>query len=163
MKTPTSIKTAFVTAVIAPMILAAASIAGQKTDGGTTTDEVKKEVKEAVQAIKNYSAEQRDQAVKEVKIALENLDARIDRMQNSMEKKWSEMDQASREKYKETLTSLRKERNELSEWYGGMQHSSAEAWEHVKNGFVEGYEAMANAFDQAESEFDSGEPAGDAN
>jgi hypothetical protein len=47
----------------------------------------------------------------------------------------------------------RKERNELSEWYGGLKHSSASAWNHVKKGFVEGYESFSKAFDNAESEF----------
>jgi len=73
------------------------------------------------------------------------------------------MDQASREKAKKTLQALRKKRNELSEWYGGLKHSSADAWDHVKKGFVDGYEALAGAFDKAENEFgsdDSGKSGG---
>ena len=65
------------------------------------------------------------------------------------------MDQASREKAKKNFTGLRKKRNELSEWYGGLKHSSADAWDHVKKGFVDGYEALASAFDKAENEFSS--------
>lgn len=141
--------------------LSAISIAGQSARDGTTADDMKKEVKEAVQAIKKYSSEQRDQAVKDVRTALENLDARIDRMQNRMENQWNEMDQASRKKFNETLLALRTKRNELSEWYGGMKHGSADAWEHVKSGFVESYEALANAFDKAESEFNAGGSSGD--
>lgn len=55
------------------------------------------------------------------------------------------------------MKALRKKRNTLSEWYGSLQHSSASAWDHVKEGFVEGYEALADAFGKAESEFDRGE------
>ena len=36
-----------------------------------------------------------------------------------------------------------------------MKQSSANAWDHVKDGFVNGYEAVAKAFDEAESEFDA--------
>ena len=50
---------------------------------------------------------------------------------------------------------LRKKRNELSEWYGGLKHSSANAWDHVKDGFAEGYESLEDAFDKADKEFGS--------
>ena len=131
------------------------SFAAQSADDKTTSKEVKSETKEAIETIKNYSIEQKDEAVKAVGTALDDLDARIDRIQTRVEDKWDKMDQASREKYNETLKALRKKRNELSEWYGGMKQSSANAWDHVKDGFVNGYEAMAKAFDEAESEFDA--------
>jgi len=35
----------------------------------------------------------------------------------------------------------------------GLKHSSAEAWDQVKKGFVDSYDAPANAFDKAENEF----------
>ena len=135
------------------------SSAGQQTTGknSSTATDVKKETLEAVEALKNYSIEKKDKAVSEVKVALEKMDARIDRLQSRVENKWDEMDQASREKAKKTLQALRKKRNELSEWYGGMKHSSADAWDHVKKGFVDGYEALAGAFDKAENEFGSDE------
>ena len=90
-------------------------------------------------------------------MALEKMDARIDRMQSRVENNWNEMDQASREKAKKTLQALRKKRNELSEWYSGMKHSSADAWDHVKKGSIDGCEALAAAFDKAENEFGSDE------
>jgi hypothetical protein len=36
-----------------------------------------------------------------------------------------------------------------------MKHSSADAWDQVKKGFVDSYDALANAFDKAEDEFSS--------
>jgi hypothetical protein len=150
---------------IAVMILiSAVSFAGQKSgDDKTTSKDVKQETMEAIETIKKYTVEKKDEAVREVKIVLEDLDARIDRMQSRVENNWNEMDQASRKKAKKTLQALRKKRNELSEWYGGLKHSSADAWDHVKKGFVDGYEALAGAFDKAENEFgsdDSGKSGG---
>jgi hypothetical protein len=63
------------------------------------------------------------------------------------------MNQAGREKARATLKSLRKRRNELAEWYGGMQHSSSKAWLHVKKGFLDSYEALSKAYDEAIDEF----------
>ena len=78
-------------------------------------------------------------------------------MENRIGKKWDQMDQAARRKAGSTLASLRKQRNELAEWYGGPKYSSAEAWGHVKNGFLKSYESLAEAFGKAESEFTSNE------
>jgi len=142
------------------IMVSAATFADQQTanENKATSKDVKQETMEAIEAIKKYSIEKKDKAVREVKVVLEDLDARIDRMQSRIEKKWDEMDQTSREKARKTIQALRKKRNELSEWYGGLKHSSADAWDHVKEGFVEGYEALANAFDKAENELSSDDP-----
>ena len=128
--------------------------AGEKT----TSMEVKKETKEALQAIKEYSAEQRDKALQEVERLLDSLDARIEDIQARFDRQWEEMDQATRRKIRRTLEELYQRRNEISEWYGGMKHSSVKAWDTVKEGFVEGYGAVAETFGKAEGEFnDTGE------
>lgn len=129
------------------------SLAGQKAEGETTSKQVSKEVREALEAIKKYSAEQRDEALKKVSIAIDNLDARISDLEERMEQKWDSMDQAAREKARATLKSLRQKRNKLAEWYGGMQHSSSKAWKHVKEGFLKSYEALLEAYDKAKKEF----------
>jgi DNA mismatch repair ATPase MutS len=140
------------------ILISAISFAGQKAgDDKATSKDVKQETMEAIEAIKKYTVDKKDEAVREVKVVLEDLDTRIDRIQSRIENKWNEMDQASRESARKTIQALRKKRNELSEWYGGMKHSSADAWDHVKEGFVEGYEAVANAFDKAENELSSDE------
>jgi hypothetical protein len=141
------------------IMFSAPTFADQQTASGNkaTSKDVKQETMEAIEAIKTYSIEKKDKAVREVKVVLEDLDARIDRMQSRMGKKWDEMDQTSREKARKTIQALQKKRNELSEWYGGLKHSSADAWDEVKSGFVKGYEALANAFDKAENELSSDE------
>ena len=143
-------------ASIAVFAVVAGAGESKQGDKATATD-VKKETMEAVEAIKNYSVQQRNKAVKKADEVMKDLDARIDQTQARIQDKWNEMDQAAREKTKETLRELREQRNELSEWYGGLKHSSADAWDHVKKGFADGYESLAAAFDRAEKEFDSGE------
>lgn len=152
---PSTAVSIFSTSVL--IMFSAATFADQQTagDNKTTSEDVKQETVEAVEALKKYSIEKKNTAVSEVKVVLEELDARINHMQNRIENRWDEMDQASRDKAKATMQTLRKKRNELSEWYGGLKHSSANAWEDVKIGFVKGYEALANAFDKAENEFSS--------
>ncbi len=139
---------------IAFLALPLISFADQTAKEETTTQEVKREIKEAYNAVKNYTADQRDEAVKKVKVTLEMIDGQIESMENSIAKKWDQMDQAARRQARSTLAALRKQRNELAEWYGGLKYSSAEAWGQVKNGFLNSYEALSKAFGKAESELD---------
>ena len=132
---------------------ASVSFAAQTSTDPTTTQEVKQKVAEAAEAIKNYSVAQRDEALKKAKTVLDDLDARIDRMQSRLNEKWDQMDQVAREKAMDTLTTLRKQRNQIAEWYGGLKHSSSKAWEDVKEGFLKSYQALREAFDKAQSEF----------
>jgi hypothetical protein len=131
------------------LMFAGISFAAQKAGGKTGQKEVSQEVKEAIEAIKNYSADQRDEAVKKVKVAMDRLDARIQGMEDRLDKKWDQMDQTGREKARSAMQSLRQKRTQLAEWYGAMQHSSANAWEDVKKGFLDSYESLSKAFDKA--------------
>ena len=124
----------------------------------TTSQDLKKETSEALQALKNYSVDKKNKAVKEAKVIMDDLDARIDRIQKDVSKRWDKMDQAAREKTEDTLNALQKQRNHLSEWYGGVKHSSADAWDQVKDGFIKSYENLANSFEKAKQEFSQDEP-----
>jgi BMFP domain-containing protein YqiC len=117
------------------------------------TKEVKEKVAEAAEAIKNYSFDQRDEAIMKTEAALADLDARIARIESRLNKKWDQMDQSARKKAINALTALRKQRNEVAEWYGGLKHSSRNAWEDVKKGFLKSYQQLRDAFDRAHSQF----------
>jgi chromosome segregation ATPase len=119
----------------------------------TTMHDVKQEMKEAANAIKNYSIAQRDEAVKAAKSTLDNLDAEIERLEDRLDEKTDRMDQATRQKARATLKTLRKERNKVAEWYGSMQHSSAGAWQEIKTGFLKSYQTLQESFDKAQQEF----------
>ncbi|OPL17131.1 MAG: hypothetical protein AVO38_05895 [delta proteobacterium ML8_D] len=129
------------------------SFADQKSEDGTTLKEVRQEVKEVVEAMENYSAAQRADALEKVRVAMNDMDSRIADLEARVEKNWEQMDQAARDKAGATLKSLKKKRNELAEWYGGLQYSSVNAWQHVKKGFLESYEALSRSYDKAVKEF----------
>lgn len=119
----------------------------------TSIHEVKQEMEEAANVIKNYSIAQRDEAVKVAKSTLDDLDAGIERLEDRLDEKTDRMDQAARQKARATLKALRKERNEVAEWYGSMQHGSTEAWQEIKTGFLKSYEVLQQSFDKAQQEF----------
>jgi len=133
------------------------SFADQKTVGTetekTTTQKIKEEATDLSQTIKNYTIKQKDDAVIKAKDALVDMDTRIDRMENRIAEKWSQMDESARDKARATMKSLRKQRTEVAEWYGSMKQSSASAWKDVKKGFSKSYDDLKATFTKAESEY----------
>lgn len=119
----------------------------------TSIDEVKKETQELLHALKSYSVEQRGEAVRKTKTALDNLDKRIASLQTYIDTHWDEMDTVARDKARASLNALRKERTKVAEWYGSLKSSSAEAWVHMKKGFSNAYQSLNEAWEEAVKEF----------
>lgn len=109
----------------------------------------------AVEALKDYTAEQRDEATGRAKATIDDLDERIDMMEQRIYGRWNEMDQESRERSKVTLDRLRKQRNTVAEWYGALTHGSIDAWNDVKRGFMQSYQDLNDSFQEALAELKS--------
>ncbi len=116
--------------------------------------DVSKETKEALNAIGEYSVEQKDAAVEKAKEMMDSLDARINKLEEDVEAKWDDLKESSKEKYHTSLIALRKQRNEVSEWYGSMKHSSKSAWNEVKAGFAKSYDNLVESWQDTEKEID---------
>jgi len=107
----------------------------------------------AAEAIKGYSVDQRDEALKKAKAVLGDLDACIEPLESQLNEKWDQMDQSARKKAMATLATLRKQRNDVAECYGGLKHSSSKAWEDVKESFLKSYQELRSTFDKVKGEF----------
>jgi len=130
--------------------------AAQAATDKTTMQDVKKEMAETAETIKHYSADQRDEALNKAKAIMDDLDAKIDKLESSIHKQWGAMDQAARHKAQAALDRLKRQRKEMAESYNALQESTAGAWEHVKKGFADSYTDLHDAWQKAEKEFDRG-------
>jgi hypothetical protein len=117
--------------------------------------ELKREWADAVQALQSYSAAQRDAALAQAQQTLDAMDQRIDRLESRTQQQWNRLSESARQSREATLRALRKQRNEVAQWYGGMKHSSAGAWESVKQGFIESYGVLSESFRNAWNQFDN--------
>lgn len=121
-----------------------------------TMQDVKKEMGEAAETIKHYSADQRDEALSKAKAVMDDLDAKIDKLGSSIHEQWGTMDKAARRKAQAALDRLKQQRKKMAESYNALQQSTAGAWEHVKKGFADSYTDLHDAWQRAEKEFDGG-------
>jgi hypothetical protein len=125
------------------------SYASQSGHDKTTAKEVRQKVGDAAEAVKTYSVDKRDEAVKKAKVALDNLDSRINALEEQTDNDWEKMDKAARERARNTLKALHKQRIRVAEWYGGLKNSTANSWERVKRGFVDSYELLLSSLEKA--------------
>lgn len=121
----------------------------------TSIEEVKKETQDLLQTLNAYTVEQREEAIRKTKTALDNLDKRIDSLQARIDRSWDQMDKAARDKARSNLRALRKERTQVAEWYGSLKSSTGDAWEHMKKGFSKAYKSLIDAWEKAVKEFRS--------
>lgn len=141
--------------MIAMMMFSLVVIAqAQSSNDAVTAEDVKKETKELIDTLQQYTVEQRDQAVKEAEQALKKLDGRIDELENNIDNNWDKMTQSARQKARANLKELRQQRNAVSESYGSFKSSSAGAWEEMKKGFSDAYQSMSDAWGKAKKEYD---------
>ncbi len=110
-------------------------------------------VEAAAEAIKNYTVAQKDEAIKQAKTTLDELDARIKQTEDRLDKQWGQMDKAARDAARASVRKLREQRTELADWYGQLKQSSATAWELVKQGFVDSYQALRESVAKVQKEF----------
>jgi len=129
-------------ALAAQIVLSPLTFAAEPADGKATAKDISKKAGDTASAIGKYTIQQRDEALKSAKAALDEADARMRSLERKLEREWDQMDQAARKKARAAMSELRKERDEAAEWYGGLKHSSAESWEDVKTGFVTSYERL---------------------
>jgi hypothetical protein len=115
--------------------------------------QVKQEMTEALNAIQNYTIDKKEEVLAKAQKILGQMDTKIEELEKSSNEKWQQTSEAGREKSQQALRELRKKRNELAEWYGGMKHSSASAWEEVKKGFIDSYQSLQEAFEKASQKF----------
>jgi septal ring factor EnvC (AmiA/AmiB activator) len=139
-------------ALAAVVAVCALPAAAQDTGALTTTDDVRSEISQAMEAIAAYSEQERDQALAEARAALTRLDAEIERREEAIRQNWAEMSDATRDSARARLRDLREARNRLSERYGALETGASGAWDELKTGFSNAWGAFSDAWSAADED-----------
>lgn len=141
--------------------LAVSGFAFAANEGDATTmsaDEVQEEATEAMQALAEYSAQERDQALSAAREAMAQLDQEIDAREETLRDQWADMSTSAREQAKASLAQLRDTRNALGERYGALESGMDSAWDELKAGFAAAYEEVVKAWESSGSSSDTNTP-----
>jgi len=116
----------------------------------TTSSDLAKETKEAMQAFKAYMIDKKKDAVAYGKELLNKTDAEIDKLQ-------AEADGASgdaKQAYQESIEDLKKKRTVAAEKLDALGEASADSWDDAKRGFSEAYKSLYEAYKDALTNFE---------
>jgi len=123
-------------------------------DDVVTAQDVEQETRDLKNTLRQYTANQRDEAVEEAGQALERLDGKIDELETRIDNNWESMSQQARQDARANLNRLREQRSELAGWYDNFSNSSAGAWDEMKKGFTDAYQVMSDSWVNARREFE---------
>jgi hypothetical protein len=116
----------------------------------TTADKMNKEVKEAADAVAEYTDEKKEELVKKFDEKLTDLDAEIAKL----EVKAEDAKEESKEKLDAALVDLREKRKAAAEKLEKLKASSADAWEETKTGFQKAWNDLESSYKDAAEHFD---------
>lgn len=122
----------------------------------TTISDIKKELAEALEAIKNYSAERKTDALAAMKETLAQMDQQIDHLGDKINKQWDEMEPEARKKADETMRQLQRHRDKTADAIEEFRKSSEKTWNSLKEEFMRNYNKFKNEFEEADQAYDDG-------
>jgi hypothetical protein len=118
--------------------------------------EMRKEIGEAVDAIRSYSIERRKDAVAVSRKALDDADRRMERLQARLDADSERMEAGARQRSQEAMADLRRQKSDLADRGAKLQHASEVAWDDARRDFVDGYHAFVQALERARARVESG-------
>lgn len=113
-------------------------------------DQVKEKLSGAFESISNYTATQRDAALKSTKEALSEIDKDIDKLEGRAEKGWDSTKDVSKEKSDEALKEVQEQRDTLADQYETMKDSSGSAWDDIKGGAAKAWSDLKSTWSESD-------------
>lgn len=114
---------------------------------------VEQQAMELKQSVLTYSENQRQVLVNETEAALDNFDARIERLEKTLAENSEDMSVAAEEYANEMMRTLTRQRHELGQWFNSMQAESENAWDEVIFGFSRAYDDFYDSWQDMEAQF----------
>lgn len=116
-----------------------------------TGQEVKREMKEAVDTTKQYLAGNKDEFVAKTEKKLRELDARI----VELTAKTATLKEDAKAEADQLMTTLGKQRSEVDKQLKALKESSKEMWTDTKAAFETAFEELEKAYEKTKAKFSS--------
>jgi septal ring factor EnvC (AmiA/AmiB activator) len=120
----------------------------------TSLADVKKELAEAMDAIRAFSADRKDEALKAMEQALGKMDHQIEQLGDKIKKEWEQMAPEARKKAEETMEQLHRQRDRMAKSIDEWKDNSTITWNKIKDEFMKSYEEFKNSFEDADKQYD---------
>jgi len=111
----------------------------------TATKDATQKVSEGADAIKGYTVDKKNEAVKYAKKLVSDLDTKIKDLDAQVSRDTS----AAKADGQRQLKELKATRDKTAKKADDLGRASAESWDSVKNGFADAYKDLHKAYDDA--------------
>lgn len=136
-------------AMTLPMVV----IAQEQDNESLALENVKQQAMELKQSVLTATETQRQALVNETEAALDNFDARIERLETNIADNSDDMSASAEEYANEMMGTLTRQRNELGQWFNSLQTDSEAAWDEVIYGFSRAYDEFYDSWQDLEAQF----------
>lgn len=125
--------------------------AGRESSAADVAEEsdVREELNEAYEAVRDYSFDQREQLQRWSRERLEDVKSEIE----SLEERMRDVTGETREAWETTREALREKRESLEERIAQLRDSSSDAWDDTKSQTIEAMKELEGGVDEAMAEF----------
>ena len=106
---------------------------------------VGQQIDSALSAVKEFTVDNKDKALKTMTSALTHLDDRIDALNEKIQKEWNSMDDNTQKEARESLERLQEKRAKMANWIAEMKTSTSKTWDKMKNGISDAFTAFQNS------------------
>ncbi len=114
----------------------------------TTGKDVKQKTGEAADAIRDYTVERKDQAVAQARKLSSDLEGRIKQLERKASRATGEAKTAAQKQVDELKDKREQTKKKLAE----MKDASGASWDAAKQGFVDAYRDLHQAYERAAGE-----------
>jgi preprotein translocase subunit SecF len=115
----------------------------------TSGKDMAKKTEDAVEAIRGYTVEKKNEAVAHGKKVLRDIDGQLKRMDAQTAKATGEVKVAAQQQMQE----LKAKRKDVAAKLDEMGKATAASWDTVKNGFADAVKDLHGAYDKAVAQF----------
>ncbi|MEQ3638012.1 hypothetical protein [Alcanivorax sp.] len=132
--------------VAATLMLVTTATAWAETEGVPNVktpdpEKVETQIGETLEDIQSYSVEQKNQAMRVARHAMDDLNHQVTLMQGDIKSQWKELSQETRLQKQDALASLKEQQAALESHYQALQSASEDNWEAAKVKFQRSWEA----------------------
>jgi hypothetical protein len=125
------------------------------SEGTPSAEAVRKEVREALDAIKSYTLQQKEEYARKLSEMLDDLNERIDDLKERAEAAGAQ----AKKEYAPQLQELQRKRDEVSRRLERVRQATPGAWEEIKQGVSSAVEDLQKALERAGSRLQNPPPA----
>ena len=104
-------------------------------------EKVETQMEETLDDIQSYSVEQKNEAMRVARHAIDDLDQQITLLQGDINSQWRDLSQDARLHKQDALTALKEQQAQLETRYQALQNASEDNWDAAKVKFQQSWEA----------------------